>query len=408
MRLATALIIGLTMNVGCAPEISNRDSQKGTNLRIIWRKPISQEPRIGSLSMNPILFDRYVIINSEYDYDGHSSPVLFLDTATGEVLDYWSDYSSGPYIYMNRAAVQDGQYLFLGGQRSVDCINLRTKTTQWQSSVEPNSPYLYTHDGYLYRGIEFDGENPHNNSAALIRTPVSHRDWEYVYSFTKTDNRTPSFTGITGATTNSGDQVVLWKNRGYVPSNGQLNRTDIFAYNLTQDSLMWRNMDFQEGSGIAPMKVEDDIVYGTTHYSLFAIDLKSGETLWQTSLEDQPTHTPFSLAHSDFHLNESTIILKGSSREVFGIDKVTGEIEWIIEGNSGGVGNWFTNFDGKLFFGDEVLEIADAQTGYSLLDPRRAREIDLIISCVTVDPHRRVLYVVTYDEILCVKIPDDL
>jgi hypothetical protein len=113
-----------------------------------------------------------------------------------------------------------------------------------------------------------------------MRTAVSSLAWDTVYSFTATDDYKPSFTGYGSGTLANGDEVVVWKSWS-TKINTTEERADVFAYNLTADSLMWRVSGFMEGAMTVPLQVQDGVVYGTLEHSAIAIDLATGNMLWQ-------------------------------------------------------------------------------------------------------------------------------
>ncbi len=393
----------------CAPSIEEIKAHRRERLDILWRtSTLKDKNHEGSISMQPRVFQDFVIINSEHAYDGYDAPVLFLESDSGNVINYWSDYSVGPVIYAGEAAVQYEEFLFLGSQGSVDCVNILTSDTQWKSILPENAPSLFAHNGYLYRGVELDGQNPFNNSAGIIRTPVSTGDWEYVYRFTKTDQRTPSFSSFGFGQLPNGNEVIVWKNRSYVPGNNSMYRTDVFAYDLSRDSLLWKNMEMDQFSGIIPLKVQDNRVFGLNLYSAFAIDLSTGELLWENDLRTVNSELPIDYVEGDFYLTDQTMVIKGVNEEIISLSQNSGQIHWISDNHPRGVVGEFTEFEGNLYIASDFLDIVDPLTGNSLIERDQVNHLDHISSGITIDPIRRVMYFTTYDEILCVKIPDDL
>ncbi|GGH65191.1 outer membrane protein assembly factor BamB family protein [Phaeocystidibacter marisrubri] len=356
-------------------------------------------------SINPVMYKDVVVFSSDRVVNTVRSPVVFLDTATGEIRDYWTDFSDGPFTYLDESMAHEGQYLFLSGQRSVDCINMETHQTQWHGPAGDNSPLIYVSDGFLYRGFEYDGMNPTNNSAAIMRTPVDSRDWDTVYAFTRTDRYKPGFDSMGFGTLTNGDEVVVWKNRSIT---GSSDRTDIFAYNLTADTLLWRNMDFVEGSGVIPLKVERGVVYGLLRNHAVALDLATGNTIWSQDFNSVKASFPLQFYEGDFYINGNTMLIKGPAHEIMGLSIEDGSISWLRKDLDFGIEDRFTYFEGKLFFTTTELAVIDVHTGERVLESSRVEHLGNLEGRVTIDPIRRVMYMNNGLEALCVKIPDDI
>lgn len=374
-------------------------------LDVVWSTPLVPEGSFsGALAMNPVLYNDLVVFNTDRQFNGHNSPVMFLDTGDGTILDYWSSHSDGPFLYTAEDMAHEGAYLFLGGQRSVDCINMQSRQTQWQGSIADNTPQIYVNNGFVYRGILYNGLSP-NNSAAIMRSPVDQLAWDTVYAFDRTDNYKPGFDSMGFGTLANGDEVVVWKNRSYT---GSSDRTDIFAFNLTADTLLWRNTDFMEGSGIVPLKIEDGVVYGLLRHNAVAIDLESGNTLWSQDFASLNPTLTFQFFGGDLYLGDGVMIIKSASDEVVGVNTSNGDIEWILQDHPYGFNDRFTYFEGKLFYSAHQLVICDALTGDLLIDESQVEHLGEVRSRIVIDPIRRVMYMHNGYEALSVKIPPDL
>jgi len=407
MKVLIYLTIFLSLNSGCKKKPTGNPvtAETSPELKVIWRTSIVPDPsRNITISMNPVLYDELVIFGTELTMNEMNAPILFMDTATGEIKDYWTDYLGEPAAYYGEKSLAFDKYLFLSSLTTVNCINLETRETQWQSNIKFNFPGIYANEDYLYRGISYKNED----EAALLRTPVSQINWDTVYAFSRTDRRRPNFDAAGFGQLANGDEVVAWKNRSYVPGNGSMDRTDIFSYNLSADTLMWRNTDINFNSGPVPLKVEDQRVYGLVENHAFCIDLLTGDTLWFKDIRKivKPTFD-FGFFNGDLFIHEDAVLIKGDSDELISLNKVTGETKFVRQDIAIGFGDRFTYFEGKLFFSAGELVIIDALTG-DLLNKKQANQINDIQSRIVIDPNRRVMYFHNGREAFCVKIPPNL
>jgi hypothetical protein len=375
-------------------------------LEVLWSTPIIQDETYeSSYSMNPVLYSNKVIFSNEHTLDGYNAPLLFLDTATGEIKDIWNDYSHENPAFINESVARENEYLILGGHVSVNCLNLITREAQWRGPIGDNTPFLYIKNGFVYRGVDYNFGSSFNNSSAVLRTPVESRSWDTVYAFDQTDGFRPGFDSMGFGRTAEGDEVVVWKNRSF---RSNINRTDIFAYNLSADSLLWRNTDLNMGSGIVPLQVSDGLVLGLVYDHAFAMDLATGDLVWkQDFLEINPMY-PLGFFNGDFHIEDQRMILMGGSEELVNLNKNNGKVNWVRRGFKGSFVDRFTYFEDKLFFTSGRLNIVDINTGEQLLTQEYPAGIKNIISRIVIDTTRRVMYMHNGRKAYCIKIPNDL
>jgi hypothetical protein len=279
-----------------------------------------------------------------------------------------------------------------------------TGNTQWSGNVSDERPYIYANNGYIYRGFPYGYENGQYNSSRLKRTLAGSNAWETVYDFTRTDNYRPGFIGCGFGTLPNGNEVVVWKNWSVTPGNS--NRTDIFAYNLTADSLMWRNTDFNVPANVLPLKVVNGVVYGLIHASAIAIDLVSGITLWEQDFSGQNTSLPNQFyGQSDFYIQSSYVYVKGPSDEFFILRKNNGTV-WKIVQDIPSIDDKYTYFEGKLWGAGDGISAIDLSTGEDLLKDYKQIHDNSWRSSITIDPLRRVMYCHDGVYAYCIKIPD--
>lgn len=399
------LILGACLCLACQKDetLSGSELQPPEKLRILWRSRIMEpQTNFGSLSMNPVLHDKYVVCNSEYTFDGKSAPVLFHDTVNGEILKSWSDYIDGPAVYTREATAQVNDYLILCQNGSVNCLNLNSGTTAWQSTFASNRPLVYAQDSYVYMGVNFNDDQ----GAAILRTPVDQAQWDTVYSFNRTDRFIPFFDSMGFGELTNGDKVLVWKNRSHHLASW---RTDIFAYNLSADSLLWRNMDLNFDSGILPLQVEDGRVYGVVFDQIFSLDLANGEIIWSRDFQGlvaQPKLANFDLGAMT--ISGSKLILKGDGPELVYLNKRTGSADMIIN-MTDGVRDRFSQYKNYLVFSTGIsIEFVEKISGKSVFSTFGDTRFSAILSKILIDPNRKVLYFHDGNYLYCARIPSSV
>lgn len=384
---------------GCSKQQSYNPPAATFDYEVLWQTPFVPNIQTDfSISTNPIIYENSVIVSSEYPVDGKVNPILFLDSATGELQEAWSDYINGGDNYSYEQYVSDGDYLLLSSNSAVDCINLQNRSSQWASTISGNSAYKYLFEGEVFTGISIS-----NSQAAILKTPINQSNWETVFSFTKTDAYSPFFDSMGFGELANGNKVALWKNRS---SSGNLDRTDIFAYDLTADSLLWRNTDFNSFGGFIPLEVEGGKVYGLVARKAFCLELSTGNTLWTndfSGLVQSPRTAGFE--YGMVYVTEHHVLYKGTDAELIMLMKKTGNHFKTVM-LPGGMEDRETYFEGKLFFSARKLCIVDVATGELLIDPALSEKFGIIRSGITIDEDRRVMYFHNGKVLFCVKIPD--
>ncbi|GEM_PF-1335105 len=404
LKLLFALSIPFACKKG-EPAVAGPESS-AMGLEIIWETPIVANPNTtGGLGMDPCIHDSMVVFSTSTTYLGKGAPVLFMNKSTGQIIDTWSDYIEGPWVYTDETAQTLDGYLILSSITSIDCINLNTRKTQWSEKFQAVGPKIYLSDDFVYTGVIFNNKA----SAAVVRTRPESNQWDTVFAFTSTDGYTPRFDGINFGEMANGDEVVVWKNRS---SKWSRSRTDIFAYNLSADSLLWRNTDYELVSGGSVLQVDQNRVYAMVNKRIFALDLQNGNVLWDTDFQGMVSM--INSANMDvglFWQHGDSLVLKGDAPELLYIKKNTGYLghrSILDEGNSGGD---VEEFEGNYYITtSSAIYIVEAKSGAILFttkgDPRfYNREVR---SKVTIDPETRLMYFQNGSHAFCAKIPEGI
>ncbi len=370
---------------------------------ILWRAPIVNDPYTEySLSSNPAFYGSTVAITTEYTIQGVEEPLMFFDTTSGELSDMWTDYIQGTAGHQYESSSFQDEYLVLSTQRSMDCINLATKSRQWASRIPGNNAVHYIHGSYVYTSTA----NPSTKQPLIMRSPIDSENWDTVYSFTSSNNIKPSFKSLGFGENSNGDEIVVWKNISYGSGD---NQTDIFAYNLSQDTLMWVNTDFDVFAGVNSLKVDNNRVFGLVQEKAFCLDLSNGETIWTNDFQGVVADPRLAIFDQGiFHLSKDHVILKANGNELVMLQRGNGQLLKVNDKLPHSFQR-SSYFEGKLFFSCGELVILDELTGEILNNPDiTERLFGRIESKIVIDPDRRVMYFHNGYELLCVKIPEDL
>ncbi|NVK05663.1 MAG: PQQ-binding-like beta-propeller repeat protein [Flavobacteriia bacterium] len=391
----------------CRPEVLDSPPIQSDKdkFEVIWKVSITNG--LYSISMDPLLFQDMVVINSEYPLHGEHAPVMFLDTVDGSIEHLWSATPNQIDSYGDYQAAVDGDFLMLGSHLRIDCMNMSTRQTNWVATMELNSPYIYANNGFVYRGIMHTWHNGRNKGASLMRASVSTGEWDTVYTLVQTGRYAPFFDAVGFGNLSNGDEVIVWKNRSEHTSQPDI--TEILAYNLTADSLMWRNRDHEVGSTIQPVQIYQGRVYAMLYDRMIALDLMTGKTIWNQDFSSRNFTLPQFFSEGEFYIDQNRMVVKGPNKEILIVGLHSGVLANVIDNEHYGIHDPFAYFEGKLFFGNDAgLSVIDAYTGESLIETRQVEHLGDIKCQILIDPARRVLYTHDGYYLYCVKIPENL
>ena len=215
----------------------------------------------------------------------------------------------------------------------------------------------------------------------------------------------PFFDGIGFGSLPNGDEIVLWQNRTSTP----IDRMEVFAYNITADSLLWRNRDFLNFEVPFPPKVYDGKVYGPLNDGLYCLDLETGETLWTRGYNSVFDHYYLPWAANYIGFYNDQLIVHGYGSKVLYLSPKDGSIFKAVDGYPNGHGEGdYSYYQGKLYFSAAAqLVITDIATGENLATPAKLGELnDIDIrSSITIDPETGKLYFQDGYYLYCVKQP---
>jgi outer membrane protein assembly factor BamB len=354
--------------------------------------------------MTPVLTDSNVLYTAYGDYNGIETPLIALSKDSGFVKKVIPLGGKPDFFNWEKQQVV-GNKLFLGQTNWIDCINLDNLNTLWSSAAPRGASLVYPIGNYLYRAV--DPVTAQEFTKEITRTVLSSSNWETVYTFTAKDGFVGYFSCITPASLPNGDELILFKNSQWNFDSAQ-GRMDLFCYNLTADSLLWRNKGIEDaGNGIMPMQVVDSVLYAPGAEHFFAVNLITGQVIWEF---DYGAHSGGdNVGYGDFFINGDRLLLKPSGDHLLVFNRHNGQIIHNRLGMGYTMKGRFTHFEGKLWYiADADLKVVDDFTGESLLPAIRQDHLGKLNENVVIDPETQLMYLCNYHEALCVKLPEDL
>lgn len=198
----------------------------------------------------------------------------------------------------------------------------------------------------------------------------------------------------------NGEEVMIFQNRQFSTFGspfGYREKVDLYAYNLTQDTLIWM-LDSITPSGnssiVNPIIVDEGHIYFSGEQVLLCIDFQTGETLWTNERGG---------GLWEIKLYQDKIIRIGEALVAW--DKYTGE-EIYRTNYDGGLGK-LTIAGERAYWASIYLYVADLETGEILhvLQSPAGREADFR-SGIAVDLESKLLYTADEHFMYGIRLPE--
>jgi outer membrane protein assembly factor BamB len=372
-------------------------------LEIIWSSDLLPNGA-ESLSITPILYGKSAIYTCYGKSDSIENAVLFFNKKTGSLEEHINLQGINAAIFGWESEVALNSKIYFSRGKRLNIIDMATRSLHWHGAIPSGSTQIYAINNYLYRATQPSGVPSFENA---IERSTNGQTWERVFKQTSLDGNAGSFDCITKAELPNGDELILFK-RGSWNFDSAQGRMDLFCYNLTADSLMWRNIGVEDaGNGVMPMQVLDSVIYAPGAEHFFAVNLYSGQVIWEF---DYGAHSGGdNVGYGDFFINGDRLLLKPSGEHLLVFNRHSGQIIHNRLGMGYSMPGRFTHFEGKLFYiGDKELKIVDDYDGRSLLPSIRQDHLGNLDEGVTIDPQTRLMYLTTFHKALCVRLPEDL
>jgi len=144
-----------------------------------------------------------------------------------------------------------------------------------------------------------------------------------------------------------GDSILMFQSRSY--RWGTLgNKADLFAYNLKDNSLLWKiDSVTQEGySSVNPLIIDDDFIYHTGHYSIQKIDALTGVIIWAKIFPAKNEH----FAYANIAVEDNKIFSQPGADFLYALDAKDGRQIWKSKVACCGLTGAAQWMDNKLFY----------------------------------------------------------
>lgn len=253
-----------------------------------------------------------------------------------------------------------------------------------------------------------DGVNPYNNST-LVMGDILTGTWDTVFYTEMIDGYSVDLHPPGTVIQDNGDTIVVFHNRMWLPATLD-ERSDLYAYNMTADTLMWHleDVDPAGGSTVWSPQIYDGKVYFQGLYSIMCFALETGNIIWTWESGSYLE----ALSFSGMHIDQDKIYIATYTDNVYALNAQSGAVIW----QTGGFDyepSPLTLFEDVLYFssaGSGLLYAVDALTGQVIknyMSPNAGQPISISAkfkSPVTIDPVLRRMYITDSYFLLCIPL----
>jgi outer membrane protein assembly factor BamB len=378
---------------------------------VLWQVPLHPDT-LGCLATWPKVYDNHIVCSGE---EGWESPVRVFMVDTGGSLVWESDVIFNENCSSISATVGTGSYQYenmLAMLCNADprVIDMQMGQVLWHYEVPGSgnhSPYMSGFGDQIFHPYA-DGINPYTKSM-IARANIHTGVWDTIFSVNMTDGYSADLYPPGAWVNNVGDTIICFQNRQWrdPPYDGKI---DLYAYNLTADSLLWMHPDIDAdgNSAVFPPMESDGKVYFRGYFHLYCLDAQSGELLWTWTSPNSIND----LLYTNTIVEDGKVFLKTTGPELFALDAVNGNEIWHTSG-FGEIPSELVAFDGMLYFSTETdgkLNAVNMDTGeieWTMTSPNHAHYPSnwaYFSRPVAIDPLMHRLYLTDYFYLLCIQL----
>ncbi len=291
----------------------------------IWSSMLNPDS-LFSQSMETILYNNLVISSSVNA--NAAGVVCAFDQHSGQLVWEWSDFlpdDNHQFFLLRQTNQVIDNYLYCQNRKARYCINLDNGNTVWRAYEDWSGSFSNTFENNMLRTITHGKEEPYIDSTDFYISPISSNEWKKIYTFRRTDDYDANVPNFTMEINPDGDTILYFQARRLRPdpSLPYSGRIDLYALNLTQDSILWvqQKINASGNSNVQPLTISNDLLYFAGSHTLFCYDKEFGDPIWKHQ-------APSSLLTSNYIIHNDLLIYKTDIGHTQALNRFTGNLIW--------------------------------------------------------------------------------
>ena len=381
------------------PDIDTTKKQDSLPYDIVWQTPLHPDTLFSvttyvqpKIYMDKVIFDRRVRRSG-------SQEILAFNRHTGKLGWTWNDY-----FRKGRGLRAPPEYLegkmFFTSSRGIFAIDLSKGTSLYRYELPDD--YIGQVEVSAFNSKIFHSILHYDTLSILRMHDYITGDIREVFRVKKQKDKFKPDIYPPGCWLNQNDDTVLvFQSREYRPGPyGE--RSILYSYNLTRDSLMWTDTIAGVSSITQPPYIEEDRVYFLMSDSMLCINKHTGKHIWVARHDHRG-----GFLISRFVVTEDMIYMHSTVGHLVGIEKATGRKRFARD--IGAAGDDLAYHDGRIYLTDGYLTIVNAKNGKTLYNLKShnysKRTPGSFVNGVAIDGEKGVMYVSDGFYAMCLTLP---
>ncbi len=326
-------------------------------IEIIWKVPLHPDT-IHCRGMYPVMDGNKVYFSRWYN--NNPEVIMGLEKATGKKL--WEYKGLPDMLSFQYTEPLIDNNLFVSCDRNIYNINTINGQLQWstegQFPLMNILPRFYMVNGSVNIVLYPAGQVPWMPLNQLVKLDIqSGHVLDTLVTLKESSENSVDIENVIYHKYKNGNDWILFKNRAKV--------ADFYAYDLTGDSVVWVNYDFNNGYSVVlenPVVYKDNVIF-SAGTRLLCYDLDDGSLVWKVDRPSYDINLYKDVIFCYYRKNSEPLI----PSYVCAYDAGTGNLLWQTEvTGEAEFSNNFIVYKDKLYFSATYLQCLDVHTGRKL------------------------------------------
>jgi outer membrane protein assembly factor BamB len=404
ITLLTSIII-FTISYSCVkdlkyllPESSNTIPLNHPFPEIIWQHSLDVDQALITQSIDPILFNDFIISSYSPQYS-NSERIAAFSKENGERIWEWNDFinSFGHFNGDEKLYVHEDILLACSSQDDY-AIDLNTGQTIWSNMIEQGSNNM-SHFNELLFHTDKSGSSWQSDSSRILMSNIENGQWSEVITMYKENGYEVRIDAPAVYIDLFSDTFLLFQVQHYNNPTGN-QKVDIYCYNMTQNSIVWSKLNYKSDGFTnhhIPI-IDEDRVYISTREEIHCIDIINGDFIWT-----YPLFSNGSL--EEYQLHNNLFITFLGNGDLLALNKFSGNEVYVNEGLSHSPSN-FSIYEDRLYFSDNYIYILKVNTGEVLYTFQSPNGIYQFTNSIAVDLENNRMYTSDKKDLFCLQLPE--
>ncbi|HEB61556.1 MAG TPA: hypothetical protein ENI82_00235 [Bacteroidetes bacterium] len=389
------------------PTVPEPTDTTSSNSLVIWQIPLTEDTSACFSIDTEMINDGILFSCRPAGFVTRDELLRMVDKETGSLIWEWDNYitTTVGQSAENVKVIED-QIIVMNSSQDNYGIDANTGQTVWSILIEDGNPYISSYGNLIFHTSSYGG-SPISDSTNIRYCNGRLGDWQEIIKFYKTDEYEVNCKNPSAYVNHEGDTIIFFKVTQLDISPYDV-KVDFYCYNMTRDSILWMKEDFDPAgeSNHNPPLIDGDYVYHVGVREVFCFDKFTGETIWQWGFPFES----WTFFQTDYLTHGDKFILSRTNGDLFALNKLTGEVIWVIEDHKAGfTPTSMTVYNDKLYYGSGdfyIIDINEGKVRRSFPSPNTYDGFPSAIfrNNVTIDEENKRMYTTDEYFLICMRL----